>query len=303
MLTCPQHFNLKCLNRFAPLLPTLMLTLISKCLAMLPLPLVHQLGGVLGWLMYWCTPNAAKLQRSNLLQSGLYASNDQLRDVIRRNIVETGKAIVETLAIWQWPQRKALCHVQDCSNWHLVETALARGKGLIFLTPHLGCFEITSIYYASKHPITVLFRPPKKSWLSPLIDAGRTKGQVKLAPANAQGVRLLMQALKKGEAVGILPDQIPAAGEGEWADFFGKPAYTMTLASKIAEKTGATVIMAFGERLAKGAGYRIHLSAVDSIATTTLLNQAIERQIRQKPEQYLWRYHRYKARRHALPKD
>lgn len=302
MPTYAQHFNLKCFNRFALLLTRFMLTLLSKCLALLPLPIIHQLGSALGWLLHWCTPNVAKLQRSNLLQSGLCSTEAQLQKTIRSNIAETGKAILETLAIWQWPQRKVLSYVQDCSNWHLVEAALAKGKGLIFLTPHLGCFEITSIYYASKHPITVLFRPPKKSWLSPLVDAGRTKGQVKLAPANAQGVRMLMQALKKGEAVGILPDQIPAAGEGEWADFFGKPAYTMTLASKISEKTGATVIMAFGERLANGAGYKIHLSAVDSIATTTLLNRAIEQQLSQKPEQYLWRYHRYKARRHALLK-
>lgn len=280
-----------------------MLTLLSKCLSLLPLSLIHWFGSLLGWLLHLCTPHAAKLQRSNLLQSGLCTTETQLRSLIRSNIKETGKAILETLAIWQWPQKKAVAYVQDCSNWHLVKTALAKGKGLIFLTPHLGCFEITSIYYASKHPITVLFRPPKKSWLSPLIDSGRSKGQVKLAPANAQGVRMLMQALKKGEAIGILPDQIPAAGEGEWADFFGKPAYTMTLASRLAEKTGAAVIMAFGERLSSGQGYKIHLSAVDSITTPSLLNQVIERQIQQKPEQYLWRYNRYKVRRHALPKD
>jgi KDO2-lipid IV(A) lauroyltransferase len=240
--------------------------------------------------------------RENLKQSGLCTSETEFRRVIQTNIGETGKAILETLAIWQWPQNKAVALVNSCHNWHLIDAALAHGKGLIFLTPHLGCFEITSIYYAAQHPITVLFRPPKKSWLSVLIDTGRSKGQVKLAPANMQGVRALMQALKKGEAVGILPDQIPAAGEGEWADFFGKPAYTMTLACRLAEKTGATVIMAFGERLENGKGYKIHLTRVNSIATPRLLNQAIEEQIRQKPEQYLWRYNRYKQRRHAISK-
>lgn len=280
-----------------------MLKLLSTLLSLLPLPIIHWLGSLLGWLLQLCMPNTTRIQRSNLKQSGLFSSPSQLQTAMRRNSAETGKAILETLAIWQWPQRKALQYVHECTNWHLVEKALTKGKGLIFLTPHLGCFEITSIYYAHHHPITVLFRPPKKSWLSPLIDTGRVKGQVKLAPANAQGVRMLMQALKKGEAIGILPDQIPAAGEGEWADFFGKPAYTMTLAGKLAEKTGAAVIMAFGERLANGKGYKIHLSAIDSIASATLLNQAIEQQIQQKPEQYLWRYHRYKTRRHAMPKS
>lgn len=280
-----------------------MLTLLSKILSCLPLAAIHQLGKMLGWLIHGLTPNAARIQRKNLMQSGLFPHKNELEKAIRSNIAESGKAILETLAIWQWPQQQALQTVKGCNNWHLVEDALNKGKGLIFLTPHLGCFEITSIYYASRHPITVLFRPPKKSWLSPLIDAGRVKGQVKLAPANAQGVRALMQALKKGEAIGILPDQIPAAGEGEWADFFGKPAYTMTLASRLAEKTGATVIMAFGERLADGQGYSIHLTKVESIATPDLLNQAIEQQIKQKPEQYLWRYNRYKTRRHAMRKN
>lgn len=280
-----------------------MLTLLSKIISCLPLGGIHKLGKALGWLIHSITPNSARIQRENLIQSGLFQTKNDLEKAIRSNIAESGKAILETLAIWQWPQNKALQLVKDCSNWHLVNEALTKGKGLIFLTPHLGCFEITSIYYASHHPITVLFRPPKKSWLSPLIDAGRVKGQVKLAPANAQGVRALMQALKRGEAIGILPDQIPAAGEGEWADFFGKPAYTMTLAGKLAKKTGATVIMAFGERLTDGQGYSIHLTKVESIATADLLNQAIEQQIKQKPEQYLWRYNRYKTRRHAMQKN
>ena len=134
------------------------------------------------------------------------------------------------------------------------------------------------------------------------MDVGRSRTGVSLAEANAGGVRKLMQALKRGQAVGILPDQIPKAGEGEWADFFGKPAYTMTLACKLAEKTGATVIMAFGERLAKGAGYDIHLTHVESIASARLLNKAIEMQVAKNPSQYLWRYDRYKQRRYALAK-
>lgn len=276
-----------------------MLNLFSRLIAKLPLPVIHKLGVSLGWLLHACTPASARIQQQNLTQSGLCGDSARFKQVIHANIGETGKAILETLAIWQWPQEKALSYVKNCDNWHLVKDALAAGKGLIFITPHLGCFEITSIYYASKHPITVLFRPPKKNWLAPLIDTGRSKGQVTLAPANVQGVRSLMHALKRGEAIGILPDQIPAEGEGEWADFFGKPAYTMTLASRLAEKTGATVIMAYGKRLPNGKGYEIHLTKVDSIATPALLNQAIEAQVRQKPEQYLWRYNRYKVRRHS----
>jgi Kdo2-lipid IVA lauroyltransferase/acyltransferase len=277
-----------------------MFRLLSKILALLPLSGVHHLGIALGWVVYWCTPSSAKILRKNLSQSATYSSNSDFQNTLKTNVGETGKAILETLAIWQKKEAELLPLVRQAHNWSAVEDALKLGKGIIFLTPHLGCFEITSIYYGSKHPITVLYRPPKIRALESFILQGRARTGVTLAEANAGGVRKLMQALKRGEAIGILPDQIPAEGEGEWADFFGKPAYTMTLASKLAEKTGAAVIMAYGERLPDGKGYEIHLTKLDSIATPALLNRAIEAQVQQKPEQYLWRYNRYKVRRHSL---
>jgi len=278
-----------------------MLTILSKCLAILPLSIVHRLGAAIGWLIVRCSPSTSKCMRANLMQSGLATNPAHLNQLLRANIAETGKALLESLALWQWSQAKVQAHVTQFNNWQVVNQALAKGKGILFLTPHLGCFEITSRYYGITHPITVLFRPPKKSWLTPLVDSGRRQGQVNLAPANVQGVRSLLQALKRGEAIGILPDQIPAEGEGDWADFFGKPAYTMTLASRLVERTGATVIMAFGERLAQGQGYQIHLTLLPdgSIRSLAGLNHAIEQQIAQCPTQYLWHYNRYKVRRRS----
>jgi Kdo2-lipid IVA lauroyltransferase/acyltransferase len=280
-----------------------MLKLIIKLFAILSLPSLHRLGVGLGWVIYFCSPKSAKIQKENIKNSGLAKNNAQFKAILHENIGESGKAVLETFGIWQKKEAELLPLIKRVHNWQLVKDALHLGKGLIFLTPHLGCFEITSIYYGSKHPITVLYRAPKQAWLMPLIQAGRTRTGVTLAEANASGVRKLMQALKRNEAIGILPDQIPAEGEGEWADFFGKPAYTMTLATKLAEKTGAAVIMAYGERLPNGAGYEIHLQKVDSIATPALLNKAIEAQIEQKPSQYLWRYNRHKQRRHAMLKE
>ena len=280
-----------------------MLKLLAKLLAQFSLPTIHRLGAGLGWLVHLLTPSNAKIQRDNLLQSGYLQSGlvkNNLDVLIKENIAESGKGLLETLAIWQKPEAELLNLVKKVHNWQVVEDALKLGKGIIFLTPHLGCFEITSIYYGSKQPITVLFRPPKLKWLLGLMNAGRARTGVDLAEANASGVRKLMQALKRGEAIGILPDQIPKAGEGEWADFFGRPAYTMTLACKLAEKTGAAVLMGFGERLPNGTGYELHLTAIPSIATPTLLNQAIQDQVAKYPSQYLWRYDRWKKRRHAL---
>jgi len=281
----------------------LMISTLLKPLSLFSLPTIHRLGAALGCILYYCLPQIRSRTRENMLQSKLFPELAQSNQALKLTFTELGKAMLETPAIWQTAHHKIGEMVKEVHNWQAVEQALAKGKGIIFLTPHLGCFEITSLYYGLHHPITVLYRPPKKDWLMPLIMAGRTRNNVSLAPANTSGVRMLMQALKNNEAIGILPDQIPAAGEGEWADFFGKQAYTMLLASKLAEKTGATVIMGFGERLADGKGYAIHLTTLDdhAIATPALLNAALETQIKQCPTQYYWNYHRYKVSRKSKP--
>lgn len=277
-----------------------MLRLIFKPLSLLPLPALHFLGNVLGHVLFYTATKAKSRTIDNITQSGLFPN--QITQAVRQSFIEMGKAILETPYIWNSNGQQVDNLMKQVQGWDTVESGVSSNKGIIFLTPHMGCFEITSLFYARHYPITVLYRPPKKKWLMPFINIGRTRHNITLAEANASGVKKLLQALKKGEAIGILPDQIPATGEGAWADFFGKPAYTMTLASKLAEKTGATVIMAFGERLDKGKGYRLHLNKIDSIVTPLLLNQAIETQIQQCPSQYYWNYHRYKVSRKSKEK-
>ena len=269
-----------------------------KLLAKLPLCIVHFLGSILGWTTYLSYKKYANLINQNLKLSQLAVNKADFQKTLRRNICETGKAFLETFAIWFQDYSTLPKWYQGCTGWQHVESALAQGKGIIFLTPHLGCFEITSLYYGQFHPITVLFRPPRQDWIMPLMNQGRQRGQVCLAPANAQGVKQLLQALKRGEAIGILPDQAPHEGEGEWAPFFRRPAYTMTLASKLAQKSGAQVLMAFGERLPNGRGYHIHISPIaeGGINTPELLNQEIEKTISRCPSQYMWVYDRYKVR-------
>jgi KDO2-lipid IV(A) lauroyltransferase len=269
-----------------------------KCLRFFPLPAIHGLGAVVGLINYLFNRDHRAHAKSNLNQSDLSNGKITAEKMLFKSTIENSKGAFETFAIWFKSQLEVLNWVKNVDGWDAVEDAINSGKGLIFLTPHLGCFEITSLYYGAHYPMTVLYRQPRQAWLMPLIAAGRQRGKVTLAPANSQGVKLLLQALKRGEAIGILPDQAPLEGEGEWAPFFGRPAYTMTLASKLAQKTGAQVFMAFGERLSWGRGYNIHIRAIEAggINTPTLLNAEIERTIRQCPTQYLWMYDRYKIR-------
>jgi len=186
-------------------------------------------------------------------------------------------------------------------RWELVEQAWQAGRGILFLTPHLGCFEITAQYYAARAPITVLYRRPKQAWLQPLIESGRGSANFRLAPADLSGVRLLLKALKRREAAGMLPDQVPGVGEGHWAEFFGRPAYTMTLGARLSATERTTVLLAFAERLPGGSGFHLRFRA-PAIAGTlaervVAINRALEDLIRSCPQQYLWGYNRYKAPR------
>jgi len=233
----------------------------------------------------------------NLSSSMIYKEKSSLNRAINKNIRETGKTIMESLAIWSNQQKRVLGWVSEVQGLSEIDRAHERKKGIIFLSPHLGCYEITSIYYGSKYPLTILYRPPRKKWLEKLIKDGRQKGFNTLAPTNKSGIKQILKSLRNHQAVGILPDQAANKGEGEWADFFGRPAYTMVLVSKLAKKTGATVIMAFGERLDIGKGFKIHFKIIptSNISSPRKLNKVLEDTIKKSPEQYLWNYDKHKG--------
>jgi KDO2-lipid IV(A) lauroyltransferase len=266
--------------------------------ARLPLSLLHRLGSALGWLTYWLSGKYAARMRENLSYGLEGCSAAEFRKILNANIAETGKSLAEMPWMWRRPLAEVTGSVRACHGWEHVEAARAKGQGIIFLTPHMGCFEVTALYAAERMPITVLYRPPKLAWLEQVMRSGRERGQLRLARTDVGGVRLLYKALKRGEAIGLLPDQVPGRGEGEWADFFGQPAYTMTLVGRLVESSGAIVLMACGERLPDGAGYIMRitpLELVPDIPVTRQMNAALEAVVRTCPAQYLWSYNRYKA--------
>jgi Kdo2-lipid IVA lauroyltransferase/acyltransferase len=280
-----------------------MLVALFRLLGRMPLSLLHRAGAALGWLVYWTSPRYAARMRENLRKSGVQDDEAQRNTLLRSAIAETGKGMTELLAVWFGSDEKVAALGAEIEGWDIAQAAHARGKGLIIVTPHLGCFEMVGLFVAQRLPITSLYRPPRMAWLEPLMLAGRSRWKAVLAPANLRGVRMLYKALGRGEAIGVLPDQAPRAGEGVWADFFGRPAYTMTLLRRLHEKTGAPVMMVIARRLPEGRGYRVRfqeLSAPD-LADEAALNQAIEAEVRRCPQQYLWSYYRYKVPRGVAP--
>jgi KDO2-lipid IV(A) lauroyltransferase len=276
-----------------------------RLLARLPLRGLHVLGSVLGGVVLWVSPSYRRTQRANLVQA-------QITDpkAPRRAAAAMGQGVLELPYVWLRPATDILLRTST-TGWDAVEAARARGRGIIFLTPHLGCFEVTaqffSLHVPNQAPLTVLYRQPRKSALRPLIETGRARSNLKPAPADLAGVRQLLRALKRGEAIGLLPDQVPSHGEGVWASFFGRPAYTMTLPAKLHQLTGATILLAYGERLHKGQGWVVRFFPFDDELTgtpeqqATQINQAMERLIRLAPEQYLWGYNRYKVPNGVTP--
>jgi len=275
-----------------------LINILFRALARLPLPWLHRIGAALGRLVLRVDRRYREQLRGNLLQAGLRTPQNE-----RDSAAEAGKGALELAFVWLRPAGELLA-LTEVRNWHLVEQARAAGRGIIFLTPHLGCFEITAQYYADNPhdgaPITVLYRKPRKAWLQPVVEQGRGRPNLDLAPADLRGVRKLIRALRRGEAIGLLPDQVPSQGEGSWAPFFGKAAYTMTLPARLHELSGATILMAHGERLAEGAGWVVHIHPFtptlqgDAPARAAQINAALEGIIRLCPRQYIWGYNRYK---------
>jgi KDO2-lipid IV(A) lauroyltransferase len=275
-----------------------MLIAFFRFLSYFPLPILHGIGASLGWLVYLVSPSYRRRFQENIHQAGH-------EEHLYKSVSEAGKSMFELPFIWYASPQRVLKTV-TIENKEVFEEAIAAHSGAIFLTPHLGCFEVTAQSFASQAPITVLYRPPRKKALQPLIETARLRPNLKLAPANLTGVRNMLKALKKGEAVGLLPDQVPQQGEGVWADFFGRPAYTMTLPFKLHLMTGAPIFLAYAERLSFGRGYILrysHFAPIEHMSETLeqqalSINLAMEKLIAQCPAQYIWSYNRYKTPAH-----
>jgi KDO2-lipid IV(A) lauroyltransferase len=267
-----------------------------RALALLPLPLAHALGSAVGWLSFLLSPTYRRrfLENARLAGYGFGA--------IRKAIAESGKLVTEVPRLWFGAPVRA-----EWRGGELVEAALRSGRGILFLTPHLGCFEVTAQAYARDFgPVTVLYRPARKPWLRELVATARVRPNLAVAPTTLGGVKQLLKTLKSGGTVGLLPDQVPPSGQGAWAPFFGKAAYTMTLPARLARQADAVVLLIWGERLSFGRGYRMHVSewgepfADGNEAAAAQLNRRMESLVRQCPSQYMWGYARYKEPREEL---
>ena len=281
---------------------------LSRC----PLWLLHALGALLGWITYVASPTYRRRFQANVRQAGIAPAD------ARPAIAAAGRMVAELPFLWLRPAGEPIRPGVRWEGEALILAALRERRGVVMLTPHMGSFEVTAQACAERFadvsgPITVLYRPARKAVLRAVMYVSRARPGVATAPATLAGVRQMIRALRRGEVVGLLPDQVPPAGMGVWAPFFGRPAYTMTLAARLVQQTGAVPLLIWGERLARGAGYVVRVSAFDEALpaaagdestqaeSAAVINRAMERLIRQCPGQYLWGYNRYKTPRSNEP--
>lgn len=273
------------------------------------LRLLHAAGAALGWTAYLASPSYRSRLKANAARAGVSPAQR------RASVAEAGKLVMELPRLWLRPPEQPINDPVQWDGAELIDAALAAGRGLVLLTPHLGSFEVAAQAYAerfgARQPITVLYRPARQAWLRELEETARARPALATAPATLPGVRQLMRALRAGQTLGLLPDQVPPEGMGVWAPFFGQPAYTMTLAARLVQQNGAAVLLIWAERLPRGGGYRVCLRPLAepvpdkaglgeeawSQAAATAINRSMEAVIARKPDQYLWGYHRYKQPR------
>ncbi len=268
-----------------------------RLLSMLPLGLMHVLGWISGWVAFAVSGSYRQKFLAHVRQAGL--SRVQWSAAVGA----AGQLLAELPRLWFG----AVPAVQWSGNEH-IEAALALNRGIIFLTPHLGCFEVTAQAYAQRygrqgHPMTVLFRPPRKAWLHALVTSARSRPGLHTAPTTLAGVKQMIKALRNGDCVGLLPDQVPPQGQGIWTPVFGRDAYTMTLAVRLAQQTNAFILVAWGERLTRASGFKVHVHPLSEVLPSNVshavaaITHEMEGLIRRCPQQYLWGYARYKRPR------
>lgn len=279
-----------------------------RLLARLPLRVSQGIGAAIGWALGLFPNEARRVTRRNIAHCLPELSHAERRTLVRRSLMESGRTATETAAIWLWPLERVRPLVREVVGEELLEEGLARGKGVVVLSPHLGNWEMAGLYFSLRCGITSMYRPPKVREMDALMLAARERGGAHLVPTDASGVRALMKALRQGQLIGILPDQNPDRDSGVFAPFFGHPALTMTLLPKLARKSGATVLFTWAERLPRGQGFRLHIrpapegiSDADLAVAAAALNQGVEECVRALPTQYQWGYKRFKSRPEGAP--
>ncbi|MEE8059592.1 MAG: lysophospholipid acyltransferase family protein [Pseudomonadales bacterium] len=280
---------------------SLFLIALFQLLSLLPMRLLRWLGRLVGNLLWLFNGRSRRITEENLAACFPDMRVAQRADLTKHSLQNLGITILELGPIWCSPVDKLLTKVSQVSGEHYLQQGLADGNGVIILAPHIGAWELLGLYIAKRYPLTTLYQPPDNPAIHDLIVKVRTRNSSGLAPANTKGVKMLLQRLKRGEVIAILPDQVPPQEGGDFAAFFGIPALTTTLVKNLAQRTGAKVIIGCALRAPRNGNFELIFDALsedmataDTLTSLTVMNKKIQDCVMKAPEQYQWEYKRFK---------
>ncbi len=262
-------------------------------LGRLPLRVLHRMGDWIGIFWLRSDRRESRVARINIAMCFPELDAPAQGALLQETLRGTGRTALELAWLWTRDEATVARSLRVVEGERLFLDAVAAPRGLIVAAPHFGAWEALNLYLSRQTPISILYRPPRMPWVEALINRCRGRFGAEPVRAEASGVRTLMRRLKEGGVAGILPDQQPKAGEGDFAAFFGHSALTMSLLPKLAQRTGARVLFACAERMDSAPAYAIRFRDYGEIGDTAALNAAVEALVRECPAQYQWSYKRF----------
>jgi len=269
-------------------------------LAALPQVVVRSMAKASGWLMWRSNGRLRRVTERNLAICFPELSTEQRTQLAQRSLLGLSSNIIDVGRTWIWRPERLLRHITRVSGEDHLRDAMAEGDGTLVLLPHLGNWELMSPYFGARGSTTAMYGHAENVILDDIIHKARERSGITMVHTGVSGVRSLLRALKAGNFVLMLPDQVPQRGFGKFAPFFGEPTYTMTLVTSLLQRTGAKAVCGFCKRLPDGE-YEVVFRAVDEAIydpdeATALagLNKSIEKCVLDCPEQYQWGYKRFK---------
>jgi len=279
-----------------------LIKVVFRLLSMLSLGNAQRLGRLLGSIAWKLNGRSVETTRKNLRACYPDLSDHEIDHLGRQSLRETGATAMEIPLMWEWPAERCLGLIREIEGEELLNDYREASKqGLLLLAPHLGNWELAGLFFASRYKMAALYSPPNQPGFEAYMKAVRSRSGSELVATDRRGILRLFGILREGGVVGILPDQAPRREGGEFAPFFGIPAITMTLASKLIHKTGARPLVTYAQRLPDGQGFKMvirkaepDMASTDMATSLTALNRSVEKCIADKPAQYQWEYKRFR---------
>lgn len=279
------------------------LTLIGK----LPLPLLGAIGDLIGRLAWYLAPGPKYVTLKNLELCFPDLDSQARTRLARESVRETLRTAFEVSAAWTQPAEQMLSYITHAEHEELLDAAQSQGKGIVFIVPHFGNWELANFYMAKKCDLLAMYKAAEPPALNELIYSARSKN-TQMVTADRRGVIALYKALPKGKATGVLPDQEPVIKTGVWVPFFGVTALTPKLVSKLTNDTNSVAIGFGCQRNPDGKSFHVFYQAVeedfysdDVEISAAAMNRCVEKIILRDPKQYQWEYKRFKRRPDKQP--